>query len=114
MKTEAQADETETGAESWDKFVFRDLPHFTPIWDSPNIRHFSPSTFVMVAERCAKIGVAMYGIEVFSLNGELLEIFFDESDEPLWAIATAQRLQAKQRILISATYDREQSGDRAA
>jgi hypothetical protein len=70
----------EVGREFMQGSVFTGLDGRTAWFDSPLILHFSPADFGKVIDRCERLGVAIFGVEVFSSDAELLDIVISSED----------------------------------
>jgi hypothetical protein len=69
-----------------DKFLLRHifcgLKRFSPDFDSETIPHFHAEEFLKIVERCACVGVAIYGVEVFTDQAQLVSVEIAKSDSP--------------------------------
>jgi hypothetical protein len=87
------------------KFVFRGLNDLKPTWDSPVIAHFNAGDFIRVVDRCTVLGVRIIGIEIFTTEGQVLDIEIPEADSNSWCISFVQKYQERIDLSICATYE---------
>jgi hypothetical protein len=87
------------------KFVFRGLNDLKPAWDSPVIAHFNAGDFIRVVERCTVLGVRIIGIEIFTTEGQELDIEIPEADSNSWCVSFVQTYQERVDLSICATYE---------
>lgn len=87
------------------KFVFRGLNELKPVWDSPEIAHFNAPDFIRVIDRCNVLGVRIIGIEIFTTEGQELDIEIPEADSNSWCLSFIQKYQERIDLSICATYD---------
>jgi hypothetical protein len=87
------------------KFVFRGLNNLKPVWDSPVIAHFNAGDFIRVVDRCNVLGVRIIGIEIFTTEGQGLDIEIPEADSNSWCVSFVQKYQERIDLSICATYE---------
>jgi hypothetical protein len=87
------------------KFVFRSLNDLKPAWDSPVIAHFDAGDFIRVVDRCTVLGVRIIGIEIFTTEGQVLDIEIPEADSNSWCVSFVQKYQERIDLSICATYE---------
>jgi hypothetical protein len=87
------------------KFVFRGLNDLKPAWDSPVIAHFNAGDFIRVVDRCTVLGVRIIGIEIFTTEGQELDIEIPEADSNSWCVPFVQKYQERIDLSICATYE---------
>ena len=87
------------------KFVFRGLNDLKPAWDSPVIAHFDAGDFIRVVDRCTVLGVRIIGIEIFTTEGQVLDIEILEADSNSWCVSFVQKYQERIDLSICATYE---------
>ena len=75
------------------KFVFRGLNDLKPAWDSLVIAHFDAGDFIRVVDRCTVLGVRIIGIEIFTTEGQELDIEIPEADPNSWCVSFVQKYQ---------------------
>ena len=86
-------------------FVFRGLNDLKPKWDSPVIAHFNAGDFIRVVDRCTVLGVRIVGIEIFTTEGQVLDIEIPEADSNSWCVSFVQKYQEHIDLSICATYE---------
>jgi hypothetical protein len=87
------------------KFVFRGLNDLKPAWDSLVIAHFDAGDFIRVVDRCTVLGVRIIGIEIFTTEGQVLDIEIPEADSNSWCVSFVQKYQERIDLSICATYE---------
>ncbi len=87
------------------KFVFRGLNDLKPVWDSPEIAHFNADDFIRVVDRCTVLGVRIIGVEIFTTEGQALDIEIPEADSNSWCLSFVQKYQERIDLSICATYE---------
>jgi hypothetical protein len=87
------------------KFVFRGLNDLKPVWDSPEIAHFNVGDFIQVVDRCTVLGVRIIGIEIFTTEGQALDIEIPEADSNSWCVSFVQKYQERIDLSMCATYE---------
>jgi hypothetical protein len=87
------------------KFVFRGLNELKPEWDSPEIAHFNAGDFIQVVDRCTVLGVRIIGIEIFTTEGQALDIEVPEANSNSWCVSFVQKYQERIDLSICATYE---------
>jgi hypothetical protein len=87
------------------KFVFRGLNDLKPAWDSPVIAHFNAGDFIRAIDRCTVLGVRIIGIEIFTTEGQELDIEITEADSNSWCVSFVQKYQERIDLSICATYE---------
>jgi hypothetical protein len=87
------------------KFVFRGLNDLKPAWDSPVIAHFDAGDFIRVIDRCTVLGVRIIGIEIFTTEGQELDIEIPEADSNSWCVSFVQKYRERIDLSICATYE---------
>jgi hypothetical protein len=65
-------------------FCGLDVQH--PGFDSISVSHFDAENFRTVIRRCARLGLKINGVEVFTSKGELLEISLQELRSDAWCL----------------------------
>ena len=86
-------------------FVFRGLNDLKPAWDSPVTAHFNAGDFIRVVDRCTVLGVGIIGIEIFTTEGQVLDIEIPEADSNSWCVSFVQKYQERIDLSICATYE---------
>jgi hypothetical protein len=87
------------------KFAFRGLNELKPVWDSSEIAHFNADDFIRVVDRCNILGVRIIGIEIFTTEGQALDIEVPEADSNSWCVSFVQKYQNHIDLFICATYE---------
>jgi hypothetical protein len=87
------------------KCVFRGLNDLKPAWDSLVIAHFDAGDFIRVVDRCTVLGVGIIGIEIFTTEGQVLDIEIPEADSNSWCASFVQKYQERIDLSICATYE---------
>ena len=87
------------------RFVFRGLNDLKPAWDSLVIAHFDAGDFIRVVDRCTVLGVRIIGIEIFTTEGQVLNIEIPEADSNSWCVSFVQKYQERIDLSICATYE---------
>jgi hypothetical protein len=87
------------------EFVFRGLNDLKPAWDSSVIAHFNAGDFIRVVDRCTVLGVRIIGIEIFTTEGQVLDIEIPEADSNSWCVSFVQKYQERIDLSICATYE---------
>jgi hypothetical protein len=87
------------------KFVFRGLNDLKPAWDSLVIAHFDAGDFIRVVDRCTVLGVRIIGIEIFTTEGQVLDIEIPEANSNSWCVSFVQKYQERIDLSICATYE---------
>ena len=87
------------------EFVFRGLNDLKPAWDSLVIAHFDADDFIRVVDRCTVLGVRIIGIEIFTTEGQVLDIEIPEADSNSWCVSFVQKYQERIDLSICATYE---------
>jgi hypothetical protein len=87
------------------KFVFQGLSDLKPTWDSLVIAHFDAGDFIRVVDRCTVLGVRIIGIEIFTTEGQVLDIEIPEADSNSWCVSFVQKYQERIDLSVCATYE---------
>ena len=87
------------------EFVFRGLNDLKPVWDPPEIAHFNAHDPIRVIDRCNVLGVRIIGIEIFTMEGQVLDIEIPEADSNSWCVSFVQKYQERIDLSICATYE---------
>jgi hypothetical protein len=65
------------------RHIFFGLKRLSPDFDSGTIPHFHAEEFLKIIERCARLGVTIYGVEVFTDRAQLVSVEIAKSGSPL-------------------------------
>ena len=88
--------------------VFEGSRGVSQTFDRSKIRYFSLPEFRQVAERCAVYRVRIFGIEVVTASGRLVDVCLppDEGKSIAWCLAYLERFRGGPTLLFTATYER--------
>ena len=84
--------------------VFVNITDRNTGFDSPLISHFSPKDFAIVIDRCERMGVEIYGIEVFVNDIGFITCVIAPGDGYGWARHLVDEYRGRLDIAFSATY----------
>lgn len=84
--------------------IFLGLNRLSPSWDSAVIAYFDSNDFFTVLERCLSSGVEVFGVEVFTKEGLLIDINIPSGATDVSHQAFVESLSTQEGVIFSATY----------
>jgi hypothetical protein len=85
--------------------VFDGLVNLYPGCGTPSLSHFSSGDFLQVAKRCTKLGIEIFGVEIFTTELELLAVEYPGgADLESWCADLFARYRDEGELSISASY----------
>lgn len=88
-----------------DTAVFEGVTASYPSFDASSIRHFGYDQFRIIVQRCTLASVMVLGVEIFSVEGELLEVELASGCVNQWCFDLLDRHVPEDNVSYCATYD---------